>query len=192
MSDTMDEAPTFFERNYLTYDETRIWDVEGQAETFDKLAKLRVPQRLSRHAYYIGIARMAALRSTCPRKSVGAVLVSPTGQVSTGYNGSARNLPHCTDDGCILEAGHCVRTVHAEINAILRTTALGGTMYTTHEPCVRCCLAIINAGVSQVYFAEWARDPTINVWSRPGEDRYHQTSLLDDAGIEFHHLQDVR
>src|SRR5258708_13297504 len=58
--------------------------------------------------YFMGIAQQAATRSTCPRKHVGAVIVRDRAVLSTGNNGSIRGLPHCEDDGCVMEDGHCV------------------------------------------------------------------------------------
>ena len=76
------------------------------------------------HTYFMNIARQVATRSTCDRKHVGAVIVRDRTILSTGYNGSIRGLPHCNDVGHLMESGHCVRTVHAEANAIAQA-ALG-------------------------------------------------------------------
>ena len=66
----------------------------------------------------MAIAQVVAYRATCPRASVGAVLVLQNRIISTGYNGSAPGHPHCTEMGCLMEEGHCQRTLHAEVNAI--------------------------------------------------------------------------
>ena len=73
----------------------------------------------------MNIARQVATRSTCPRKHVGAVIVRDRTILSTGYNGSIRGLPHCSDVGCLMEDGHCVATVHAEANAIIQAAKNG-------------------------------------------------------------------
>ena len=70
--------------------------------------------RVDWHTYFMNIARQVATRSTCPRKHVGAVIVRDRTILSTGYNGSIRGLPHCSDVGCLMEDGHCVATVHAK------------------------------------------------------------------------------
>ena len=62
------------------------------------------------------IAVVVARRSTCPRKHVGAVIVRDKTILSTGYNGSVRGLPHCDESGHMMEDGHCVRTIHAEVH----------------------------------------------------------------------------
>src|SRR5262249_5404100 len=74
------------------------------------------PERASWDEYFMNIAREVATRSTCDRKHVGAVLVRDKSILATGYNGSIRGLPHCDEVGCLMEDGHCVRTVHAEAN----------------------------------------------------------------------------
>src|SRR5688500_5156690 len=86
---------------------------------------------------WMGMALNVSVRSTCPRGYVGAVLVSPDQRVlGTGYNGSPRGLPHCEDAGCLLIAGHCTRTIHAELNAILNAKGdlSGSTLYITMYP----------------------------------------------------------
>lgn len=103
------------------------------------------------------IARAVATAGTCDRAKVGAVLVKNGAIIGTGYNGSARGDLHCATSGHIMHAGHCVRTIHAEENAILNaaksgTSTLGATLFCTHEPCYRCCQRLINAGISRVYY----------------------------------------
>ena len=68
----------------------------------------------------MAIAREVATRSTCDRKHVGAVIVRDKLILTTGYNGSVRGLAHCDDEGHLIEDGHCVRTIHAEANAIVQ------------------------------------------------------------------------
>ncbi|HEY2797303.1 MAG TPA: cytidine/deoxycytidylate deaminase family protein [Thermoanaerobaculia bacterium] len=120
-------------------------------------------QRVDWHTYFMNIARQVATRSTCPRKHVGAVIVRDRTILSTGYNGSIRGLPHCSDVGCVMEEGHCVSTVHAEANAIIQAArngvSIGGAeIYTTASPCWPCFKLIANAGLSRVYFGEFYRD----------------------------------
>ena len=78
----------------------------------------------------MNIAREVGTRSTCDRKHVGAVIVRDKSILATGYNGSIRGLPHCDDEGHLMEDGHCVRTVHAEANAIVQACLL----YTSPSP----------------------------------------------------------
>ena len=120
-------------------------------------------QRVGWHTYFMNIARQAATRSTCDRKHVGAVIVRDKTILSTGYNGSIRGLPHCDDVGHMMDAGHCVATVHAEANAILQAakngvSVDGAELYTTASPCWNCFKLIANAGIRKIYYGEFYRE----------------------------------
>lgn len=113
--------------------------------------------RTTNTQFLIDVAMSASRRSTCPRLQVGAVIIDPEKRIlSTGYNGAARGLPHCTDAGCLIEpeTGRCKRTVHAEVNAILnaRQSLIGCSMICTHHPCPECLPIIHNAGIMSVGF----------------------------------------
>lgn len=122
--------------------------------------------RPSKDEYWMNIAREVATRATCKRRKVGAVLVRNNRVVSTGYNGAPEGLPHCLEAGCDIENGHCVRTVHAEANALIQAGLAGGagtegtTLYTTASPCRACMSLIINAGIKRVVYADPYIDPT--------------------------------
>jgi dCMP deaminase len=133
--------------------------------------------RVSWDRYFMNLAVQAATRSTCPRKAVGAVIVRDRAVLATGYNGSIRGLPHCTDVGCLMVNGHCVRTVHAEANAILQAAKHGvrleaAEIYVTASPCWDCFKLIANAGIDRVLYGEFYRDERIIEFAR-------------DAGIEL-------
>lgn len=101
------------------------------------------------------IARTVATRATCPRASVGCVLVREHRILTTGYNGSPRGVAHCTEVGCTLIDGHCVRATHAEANAVVQGALHGinlsqSTAYCTHQPCVHCSKLLISAGVRKI------------------------------------------
>jgi dCMP deaminase len=122
--------------------------------------------RVSWDEYFMNIAREVATRATCNRKHVGAVIVRDKTILSTGYNGSIRGLPHCDDDDHMMEDGHCVRTIHAENNAIIQAakngTAIEGAMiYVTASPCWNCFKMIANAGIKRIAFGEFYRDQRI-------------------------------
>ena len=107
--------------------------------------------------YFMGITLQVAKRSTCPRAAVGAVIVRDKRILTTGYNGAPTGLPHCTEAGCLMVNGHCVRTLHAEQNAIIQgalhgVDVSGSTIYVTHQPCLVCAKMIINAGVERVVY----------------------------------------
>jgi dCMP deaminase len=108
--------------------------------------------------YFMQITFEVAKRSTCPRAAVGAVIVRDKRILTTGYNGAPMGLPHCTEAGCLMESGHCVRTLHAEQNAIIQgalhgVDVSGSTMYVTHQPCLVCAKMAINAGIERVVYA---------------------------------------
>lgn len=111
--------------------------------------------RLDRTDYFMLLAHLVSLRSTCDRANVGAVLVKDQRVIATGYNGSPKGLPHCSEVGHLLLDGHCVRTVHAEQNTLIQaarygTSTIGAILYTTHSPCLACARLLINAGVTAI------------------------------------------
>ena len=124
------------------------------------------PARASWDEYFMSIAQVVATRSTCPRKYVGAVLVRNRTILSTGYNGSIRGMPHCSDVGHMMEDNHCVATIHAEANAIIQAARNGvmiegATNYVTASPCWQCFKQLANAGVTRICYGEFYRDERI-------------------------------
>ncbi|HJV17344.1 MAG TPA: ComE operon protein 2 [Bacillales bacterium] len=116
-------------------------------------------ERISWDQYFIAQSHLLALRSTCTRLSVGATIVRDKRIIAGGYNGSIAGGDHCIDKGCYVIDHHCVRTIHAEMNAILQCAkfgvpSAGAEIYVTHFPCLQCCKAIIQAGIKTVYYAE--------------------------------------
>jgi len=123
-------------------------------------------RRLPWDEYFMTIAHVVAARSTCDRKHVGAVIVRDRTILSTGYNGSIRGMPHCDDEGHMMEAGHCVATIHAEANAIIQAARNGvriegASIYITASPCWSCFKMIANAGIAEIYYNEFYRDERI-------------------------------
>lgn len=131
--------------------------------------------------YFLKLAMLASERATCPRMHCGCVLVKDRFVLATGYNGSLPGQPHCDDVGCLMVDNHCVRTNHAEINALVQATThgvniKGATAYVTNMPCTTCAKALIAAGVIRVV-----------VFSD-----YHDTlatTFFRDAGVEIIKLQ---
>ena len=122
--------------------------------------------RVSWKDYFMNIAREVATRSTCVRKHVGAVIVREKTILSTGYNGSIKGLPHCDEVGCEMVDGHCVRTTHAEANAIVQAAKNGiqinqSEIYVTASPCYDCFKLIANSGIKIIYYDEFYRDKRI-------------------------------
>ncbi|MFX0061114.1 MAG: cytidine/deoxycytidylate deaminase family protein [Candidatus Hermodarchaeota archaeon] len=123
-------------------------------------------KRADWNTYFMKIASVVATRSTCDRKYVGAVIVKDRTILSTGYNGSIRKLAHCDDVGHMIEAGHCVRTVHAEANAIAQAAKNGvkvdeAEIYITASPCWNCFKLLANAGIKKIYYGEFYKDERI-------------------------------
>ena len=122
--------------------------------------------RVSWEKYFMNIAKEVATRSTCDRKHVGAVIVREKSILSTGYNGSIKGLPHCDEVGHEMVDGHCVRTTHAEANAIVQAAKNGveiknGEIYVTASPCYNCFKLIANAGIKTIYYDEFYREDRI-------------------------------
>ena len=122
--------------------------------------------RVSWETYFMNIAREVATRSTCDRKHVGAVIVRDKTILSTGYNGSIKGLPHCDEAGHEMVEGHCIRTTHAEANAIVQAAKNGvkidsAEIYVTASPCYNCFKLIANSGIKIIYYHEFYRDDRI-------------------------------
>ncbi|MGH7684791.1 MAG: deoxycytidylate deaminase [Vulcanimicrobiaceae bacterium] len=114
-------------------------------------------------AYFIGMAKFAAERGTCDRKRVGAVLVLDKRVLATGYNGAPRDWPDCSEAGHLMvqmgERQSCVRTIHAEHNAVLQcaihgVSCVGATCYTTASPCFDCFKLLAQAGIKRIVSIE--------------------------------------
>ncbi len=130
------------------------------------------------------IARTVATRATCPRAMVGAVLTRSRRILTTGYNGAPRGVQHCTDVGCIMADGHCLRATHAEANAIVQGALHGvglegATAYCTHQPCAGCSKLLISAGVVRIVYADAYPDPI-------GQ------GLLAEAGVALERYDEAR
>ena len=134
--------------------------------------------------YFMDIADLVSKRSTCLRRSVGAVLVKDRRVLATGYNGAPSGLHHCLDVGCLREQlgvpsgerHELCRGLHAEQNAIIQAalhgvSVNGSTLYCTNHPCIICAKMIINAGIITVVAKADYRD-------KLAED------ILQEAGVE--------
>jgi dCMP deaminase len=134
--------------------------------------------------YFMDITQRVATRSTCLRRSVGAIIVRDKRILSTGYNGAPRGLAHCEEAGCLRERlgipsgqrQEICRGLHAEQNAIIQaalygTPIEGSSLYCTTQPCVTCAKMIINAGILRV------------IYENPYPDDF-SIGLLTEAGVE--------
>ncbi len=143
--------------------------------------------------YFIRLVDEVASRATCDRGRSGCVVVRDKRIICTGYVGSPPGLPHCDEaghsmkqmvdeDGTVRE--HCVRTIHAEQNAICQAAKYGlsvkdTTLYCTMEPCRVCAMLITSVGISRVV----------------AKRRYHAgqdtRELFARAGVELDILEDI-
>ncbi|MDP8212304.1 MAG: cytidine/deoxycytidylate deaminase family protein [Candidatus Zapsychrus exili] len=111
--------------------------------------------------YFLKLAMLASERATCPRMHCGCVLVRNKNVIATGYNGSIPGDDHCEDVGCLVVDNHCLRTNHAEMNALTQAAKQGNsvddaTAYVTNMPCTTCAKALIAAGIKRVVvFSEY-------------------------------------
>ena len=113
--------------------------------------------RISWDKYFMMQAVLLASRSTCNRLSVGAVLVRDKRVIAGGYNGSVSGDDHCTDVGDYLVDGHCLRTIHAEANAIAQCARFGistdgAEIYVTDFPCLQCTKSLLQSGIKKINY----------------------------------------
>jgi dCMP deaminase len=142
--------------------------------------------------YFMDLAATAAKRATCDRGRSGCIIVRDKHVLVTGYVGSPKGMPHCDDAGHLFKkvyhedgsvTQHCVRTVHAEQNAICQAARRGialnkGTLYCKMTPCRTCAMLIINCGIERVVC----------------EKKYHagaeSEQLFRDAGVELFYFNE--
>ena len=143
-------------------------------------------KRPSWDEYFMEMAELTAKRSTCMRRSVGAVIVKDRHAIATGYNGAPRGIAHCEERGGCLrqqmnipsgQRHELCMALHAEQNAIIQAAAMGhgiegGTIYITHQPCAICAKMIINAGITRIVIKEGYPDELA-------------AAILDEAGLKI-------
>ena len=138
--------------------------------------------------YFMEMAEVARKRSTCLRRSVGAIIVKDHRSLATGYNGVPGGIEHCDSRGCLRDEMHVpsgqrhelCRGIHAEQNAIVQAAYLGvsiagATLYCTNQPCILCAKMIINAGIRRIVIKEGYPD-----------ERAEQ--MLAEAGLKIERL----
>lgn len=123
------------------------------AQHIEVTAVLSKPSRQSlKDQTYGQIASQIAQLGTCCRLKVGCVLLTKEGRVAgMGYNGAGPGMPHCTPGHCN-ENCRCIRTVHAEQNALNASSGTPHTAYVTNEPCLNCTKELALAGVRRVVY----------------------------------------
>ena len=142
--------------------------------------------------YFMDLANTAAKRATCDRGRSGCVIVRDKQVLVTGYVGSPKGMAHCDEIGHLFKevyhednnvTKHCVRTVHAEQNAICQAARRGiglddGTLYCKMTPCRTCAMLIINCGIVRVVC----------------EKKYHagkeSEELFEKAAVRLHYFSE--
>lgn len=154
-------------------------------------------ERATWDEYFMKVADTVAERGTCDRGKSGAVIVIDKRIMSTGYVGSPPGQPHCDEAGHMMrevidEEGnksmHCIRTIHAEENAILQAAKYGislkdSTLYCKMTPCFNCAKMIMSVGITRVvakrrYHAE---GPSVELFKNAGV----QLEILEDRIEEY-------
>lgn len=161
----------WFNQKFKTLVELKKSPVKVEEKSFDSTQDKKEEKkeeepyvRWTWDEYFIEVTKVVGGRGTCDRGRSGAVITKNNRILSTGYVGSPCGLPHCDDvghefkktihdDGSV--SNHCVRTTHAELNAIVQAarhgiSIEGGTMYCKMVPCYTCAKVIINAGIKRV------------------------------------------
>lgn len=146
-------------------------------------------------SYFLDIADKVAERSTCDRLNVGCVIVKDKLIVSTGYNGSIRGQDHCSEAGHLHnEQGRCIRTIHAEQNAIIfasRDELQGATAYVTHEPCETCSKLLIQAGITRIVFKHPYKNSNNQnfvkdvAWEHLEQEEVVEEPIFDESQLEY-------
>ncbi len=148
--------------------------------------------RIDWDQYFMVQAALLASRSTCKRLSVGAVLVRDKRIIAGGYNGSVSGDDHCIDEGCYLRDGHCVRTIHAEMNAILQCARFGmstdgASLYVTDFPCLQCTKSLLQAGIKEInYIRNYHNDDYAMKLIKLKNVRLRQINLDQDILDQVH------
>src|SRR5208337_928966 len=135
--------------------------------------------------YFMKLAEDVSTRSTCLRRSVGAIIVKDKRILSTGYNGAPVGITHCTDETCLRtkynvpsgERHELCRGLHAEQNAIIQAALHGvsikdATIYITHQPCSICTKMLINSGIKKI------------ICKLPYNDPF-AAEMIKESGIKF-------
>lgn len=149
-------------------------------------------KRIDWDQYFMVQAALLASRSTCKRLSVGAVLVRDKRIIAGGYNGAVSGDDHCIDEGCYLRDGHCVRTIHAEMNAILQCARFGmstdgASLYVTDFPCLQCTKSLLQAGIKEInYIRNYHNDDYAMKLIKLKNVRLRQINLDQDILDQVH------
>jgi len=113
-------------------------------------------QRPTWDEFWFTLALFYSTRGTCDRLRTATLIVDKNNRlVGAGYNGSLPGHPHCDEVGHLMVEGHCLRTLHAEVNAILHSVGdlEGATVYSLGTPCIDCVKKLLSKKVKRIVFA---------------------------------------
>lgn len=140
---------------------------------------------LKRIDFYVNLINLVKERSTCrPDRKAGAIIIDKDFRVvSMGYNGSPPKLPHCKDEGCMIYNGHCIGTLHAEMNALanLKVKEDKLIMICNLEPCLYCLKMLLAFKMYKVIYLESYKDPARDFFLSQSGNK------IEDAG--YHNIQ---
>lgn len=116
------------------------------------------PSRPTWDEFWLMQTLFYSTRGTCDRLKTGCVIVDEHNRlISAGYNGSLPGADHCDEAGHLMIDGHCMRTLHAEENALLRAptdSLLGATSYALYSPCIHCAKKLLSLGIKRIIYAK--------------------------------------
>tara|TARA_Y100000310_G_C20656036_1_gene802022 strand:+ start:1081 stop:2133 length:1053 start_codon:yes stop_codon:yes gene_type:complete len=177
----------------ITNDSTKEDFISRIEEVLPKITEAAEHSRPTWDEYFMELAKVIGKRGTCNRGRAGCIIVKDKRILSTGYVGSPPGMAHCDDLGHWFKqtihedqsvTQHCIRTVHAEANAIAQAAnsgvnVHGSTLFCKMEPCLDCTKLMISAGIKRVVC----------------EKRYHAAKesreMLEEAGVKLEVLQDT-
>lgn len=105
--------------------------------------------------FWFNLALFYSTRGTCDRLKASCLLVDRKKRlIGAGYNGSLPGEDHCDEVGHLIVDGHCIRTLHAEVNAILHSVGdlEGATAYLIGTPCIDCAMKLLSKGVKKIFY----------------------------------------
>jgi dCMP deaminase len=153
------------------------------------------------HEYFMLLAKLVSVRSTCNSRKIGAVIVRSNRILATGYNGAVHGAPHCIDRGpdfCLRRSvgahdadkyNYCLSS-HAEVNAIdqaarFGTSLEGATLYCTLEPCNWCFKQLIQSGIRKIYFEEYydSKNKEFDLYWRKIMESNDHMKVFEQVGV---------
>lgn len=147
------------------------------------IAIIKIMEKLNWDEFFLLLATMYSARASCDRSRVACVLVKDKRMLGAGYNGSVSGLESCDEVGHLIVDNHCLRTIHAERNALDNShgNLEGGTAYVTVTPCLDCVKALLQRGIKRiVYLGNYANSKA----------REHIKEFCDKKGVTLEQVSE--